>query len=54
VQALADFSATLKFLFIALTVAGVALTLYAAWRGHRTRQAERGDAIAHVPAEAAA
>lgn len=48
VQAVADVSETLRWIFIALTIVGIGISAYAAWRAMRLRRAVDGEARAPV------
>lgn len=48
VQAIADVSDVLRYLFVALVIIGLGLTAYAVWRNSRARKAVRADSDADV------
>lgn len=50
VQAVADVSNVLRYVFIGLTLLGLALTAYAFWHSHRSARIIAGDAQRDVPA----
>jgi len=52
VQAVSDVSNVLRFLFVGLTIVGIGLTAYAAYRAFNGRKAQRGDVEAAVPDDA--